>query len=89
MNFQKFFFFSSALMVLFFCFALIEPMKTLLDSPRSSMNCPGTTNFNQANWDAQTPGEELIYAPTCWVMNLGMLAFIGTLVTMVFWWMIT
>jgi len=61
-------------------FALITPMKTVLDDTRSgnstSLNCPGAPDFNQALWDADDVHDKLRKRPVCFVTGLTMVYFV-------------
>lgn len=58
----------------------IDPLKETLDNTRgsSSLNCPGTPNFNQANYDADDAAGKLIKRPVCFVTGLSLVYFVGS-----------
>lgn len=70
-------------------FALIEPFKEFSDTARdtTSLNCPGTLNFNQTDYDDDNDLEKLTRRPTCFVTGIGMVYFIGTFITAVLGWL--
>lgn len=59
-------------------FALIEPFKESLDSNRgsSTLNCPGTPDFNQTSYADDSTLEKLTRRPTCFVTGLSMTWFV-------------
>jgi len=69
-------------------FALIEPLKEQLDNSRNqtSMNCPGTTGFDQTDYDNDTEFERLVRRPTCFVTGLSMVWFIMSFILAVIVW---
>ena len=69
-------------------FALIAPFKEFLDTARdnTSLNCPGTTGFDQADYDDDNTLEKLTRRPTCFVTGISMVYFIGAfLIAAVVW----
>jgi hypothetical protein len=60
-------------------FAIVDPFKGTLDSVRggSSLNCPGTPDFNQTSYEAQTSLGKLTYRPTCFVTGISMVWLVG------------
>jgi hypothetical protein len=76
------------IVVILILFSLIEPMKTLTDIPRTSMNCPNTISFNVTAWDELDSHRHLIYSTTCLALNLDVLLFIGLLLiaAIIGWW---
>lgn len=71
-------------------FALIDPFKEFLDTARdtSSLNCPGTTNFNQTDYDDDNSLEKLTRRPTCFVTGMLMVYFIGAFLISVMVWIV-
>ena len=59
--------------------ALVEPLKTNLDANRggSTLNCPGTPDFNSTSYGQQTTFTKLVYRPTCFVTGVSMVWFVG------------
>jgi len=69
-------------------FVTIEPLKEALDSARdtTSLNCKGTTNFNQTAYDNDTDVEKLTRRPTCFVTGLSLVYFIlAFIISIVVW----
>ena len=68
--------------------ATIDPFKEVLDEARgnSSLNCPGTPNFNQTDFDDDSSFDKLNKRTTCFVTGIGMVWFIGAfLIASVTW----
>ncbi len=87
--------FGFALITIFFvlmiaAFATIEPFKETLDDVRdtTSLNCPGTSSFNQTDYDDDTDVERLTRRPTCFVTGIGMVYFIGSFIIAAFVWLV-
>jgi len=87
--------FGFALLTVFFVLiigsvATIEPFKETLDEVRgtSSLNCPGTLNFNQTDYDDDTSTERLTRRPVCFVTGISMVYFIGSFIIGAFVWLI-
>ena len=77
-----------ALLFILALFALIGPFKEFLDTARDndSLNCPGTTGFNQTDYDDDVTLEKLTRRPTCFVTGISMVYFIGAfLIATVVW----
>ncbi len=73
-----------ALLVVFFVFILglaatIDPFKEVFDEARGNafLNCPGTPDFNQTDFDDDDTFEKLNKRPTCFVTGIGIVWFIG------------
>ena len=70
-------------------FATIEPMKESLDNNRgnsSGLNCPGTPDFVQDNYDDDTDFEKLVRRPPCFIMGISMVWFVGAfLIAAIVW----
>ena len=73
-----------ALLVVFFLFMLgllatIDPFKEVFDDARGNafLNCPGTPNFNQSDFDDDDKFDKLNKRTTCFVTGIGMVWFIG------------
>lgn len=64
--------------VMLFAFATIEPFKEVLDNARggSQLNCPGTPDFNQTDYDLQDKDKQLTRRPSCFVTGISMIWFI-------------
>ena len=71
-------------------FIVIEPMKESLNATRStsSLNCPGTDNFNQTAFDSQTTFEKLNKRGTCFVTGISMVWFVGAFLIAVVTWVV-
>jgi len=69
-------------------FATIEPLKENLDTARDNtfLNCPGTTGFNETDYDDDTIFERQVRRPTCFVTGLTMVYFIGSFLIAVMVW---
>lgn len=68
--------------------ATIEPFKEVLDEARgnSFLNCPGTPNFNQSDFDDDDTFDRLNKRPTCFITGISMVWFIGAfLITSIMW----
>lgn len=88
--------FGFALLMLVFLFIItvfvtIEPLKEALDDVRdtTSLNCPGTSSFNQTDYDDDTRVEKLTRRPVCFVTGFSMVYFIGSFIIAVFVWLVT
>lgn len=73
-----------ALLVVFMIFmlallGLIEPFKETLDDARGNafLNCPGTPDFNQSDFDDDDKFEKLNKRPVCFVTGISMVWFMG------------
>ncbi len=66
-------------------FSLIEPMITLTDIPRDSMNCPNTVAFDSVAWGNLSASDHLLYSTGCYALNWDMLVFIGLLAILGVW----
>ncbi len=73
-----------ALLTVFFLLTLglvatIDPLKENLDDARGNafLNCPGTPNFNQSDFDDDDKFDKLNKRPVCFVTGLGMVWFVG------------
>ena len=69
-------------------FALIDPLKTNLDANRggSTLNCPGTSDFNTTSYGEQTTFSKLVYRPTCFVTGVSMVWFVGAFLLAAIGW---
>ncbi len=69
-------------------FSIIPMFKESLDDVRdtTSLNCPGTTNFNQTDYADDNQFERLTRRPTCFVTGISMVYFIVTFLTAAFVW---
>ena len=68
--------------------ATIDPFKEVLDEARGNafLNCPGTPNFNQTDFDDDDKFDKLNKRPVCFVTGMSMVWFIGVfLITLVTW----
>ena len=66
------------LVVVLALFATIEPLKESLDDVRgtSSLNCPGTTDFNQTAFEEDNTLNRLTRRPTCFVTGISMVWYV-------------
>ena len=71
-------------------FALIDPFKEFLDTARdtTSLNCPGTTGFDQTDYNNDTTLEKLTRRPTCFVTGISMVYFIGAFLISTLVWLV-
>ncbi len=80
-----------ALVFVFFMtlFATLEPMKEFLDTARdtTSLNCRGTTNFNQTAFDEENDFEKLVRRPTCVATGFTVVYFFGAFMIASIIWM--
>jgi hypothetical protein len=65
--------------------SLIEPLKTMTDSPRGDMNCPNTSNFNQTAWSEMDSYKHIGYSTGCYLLNWDVLLFVGLLSAVAIW----
>ena len=79
-----------ALIFILALFALIDPFKEFLDTARDndSLNCPGTTGFNQTDYDDDNTLQKLTRRPTCFVTGMTMVYFIGAFLIGTIAWVI-
>lgn len=84
-----------ALLTVFFVFfltlmALVDPFIEVLDEARGNafLNCPGTPNFNQSDFDDDDTGDKLTKRGTCFITGLGMVWFIGAFLLASSMWLI-
>lgn len=85
-----------SLIIVFFilmitAFALIEPFKEALDNNRntSSLNCPGTTGFNQTLYDEDNDFVRLVKRPTCFVTGISMVWYIMSFLIAAATWVVS
>ncbi len=69
----------------------IDPLKEVLDEVRgnSFLNCPGTPNFNQSDFDDDDRDDKLTKRPVCFVTGIGMVWFIGAYFLASIMWLVT
>ncbi len=76
---------------LLIAFVTIDPLKENLDTARdsTSLNCRGTTGFNQTAFDDDTDNTilRLTRRPTCFITGLTMVWFVGTYIFAVVAWL--
>lgn len=79
-----------AILFIISSFALIEPFKEFSDTARdtTSLNCPGTTSFNQSDYDDDNTLEKLTRRPTCFVTGITMVYFIISFFAAVLAWLV-
>jgi len=68
--------------------ATIDPFKEVLDEARGNafLNCPGTPNFNQTDFDDDDRFDKLNKRPTCFITGISMVWFVGAfLIASVMW----
>lgn len=70
-------------------FATIEPLKEALDNARDgdALNCPGTSNFNQTAYDAQTDSEQMQKRPVCFATGITFVYFMGSFLIAALVWL--
>ena len=70
--------------------ATIDPLKEGLEDARGNafLNCPGTTNFNQSDYDDDDKFDKLNKRPTCFVTGIGMVWFIGAFFLASIMWLV-
>ncbi len=85
----------SLLMVVFVlwlvAFALIPLLTESLDEIRggtTSLNCPGTPDFNQTIFEADSQFNKTAKRPTCFVTGISMVWFIGAFLVAVIAWLV-
>lgn len=77
-------------------FATIDPLKETLDTVRdgttggdnTGLNCPGTPNFNDADYQNDTTSERLVRRPTCFVTGITMVWFVGIVLFATLVWVV-
>ncbi len=84
-----------ALLVVFFVFTLglaatIDPFKEVFDEARGNtfLNCPGTPDFNQTDFDDDDTFDKLNKRPTCFVTGIGIVWFIGAFFLAAVMWLV-
>ena len=84
-----------SLLIVFFLFMLallatIVPFKEVFDEARgnSALNCPGTPNFNQSDFDDDDTNDKLNKRTTCFVTGIGMVWFVGAFFLAAVTWLI-
>lgn len=67
------------LILMLMAFSFIGPLKESLDNNRggSTLNCPGTPDFDQAAYASENNFEKIVYRPTCFITGISMVYFIG------------
>jgi len=71
-------------------FATIDPLKEALDNARGNvaLNCPGTPDFNQSDFDDDSTLEKIGKRSTCFITGINMVWFVSAffiaLITWVF-----
>lgn len=72
-------------------FATIPVFKETLDDVRdtTSLNCPGTSSFDQTDYDNDTKVEKLTRRPVCFVTGFSMVYFVGSFIISAFVWLVT
>lgn len=71
-------------------FALISPFKENMDTARglsSTLNCPGTPDFDQTDFNNDTTSQKLIRRPTCFVTGMSLIWFVGAYLISVTVWL--
>ncbi len=82
--------FTVALVLMLAALSTIDVFKESLDEVRGNpnLNCPGTPNFNQTQFDEDNSFEfnQSVKRPTCFVTGISMVWFIGAfLIALVVW----
>ncbi len=72
-------------------FGLIDALKDTLNDARdtTSLNCLGTSNFNQTAYDEDNTLQKLTRRPTCFVTGMGLVWFVGAFLIAVVIWAVT
>ncbi len=82
----------AAFMFMIVAFATIEPFKQALDDARdtTSLNCRGTTNFNQTAYDEDEDSvvAKLTRRPTCFITGMSLVYFIGAFLIATIAWVV-
>ncbi len=85
-----------ALLTVFFVIVLtlavtIDPFKEVLDEVRgnSFLNCPGTPDFNQSDFDDDDKFDKLNKRPVCFVTGATMFWFVGAVFLSSVMWLVT
>ncbi len=70
-------------------FATIEPLKETFDDARgnSALNCPGTPDFNQTDFDDDNTLDKLNKRTTCFVTGIGIVWFFGAVIIASIMWL--
>ncbi|KKN59065.1 hypothetical protein LCGC14_0546200 [marine sediment metagenome] len=70
--------------------ATIDPFKETFDEARGNafLNCPGTPNFNQSDFDDDDKFDKLNKRPVCFVTGIGMVWFIGAFFLASIMWLV-
>ncbi len=68
----------------------VDLFKEVLDDVRdtTSLNCPGTSGFNQTDYDDDTDTERLTRRPTCFITGISMVYFVGSFIIALAVWLI-
>ncbi|HEC39515.1 hypothetical protein LCGC14_0538340 [marine sediment metagenome] len=71
--------------------ATIEPFKEVFDEARGNafLNCPGTPDFNQTDFDDDDKFDKLNKRPVCFVTGIGMVWFIGAVLISSIMWLVS
>lgn len=84
-----------ALLTVFLLFILtlaatIDPFKEVFDEARGNafLNCPGTPNFNQTDFDDDDKFDKLNKRPVCFITGIGMVWFIGAFFLASIMWLV-
>ena len=70
--------------------ATIDPFKEVFDEARgnSALNCPGTPDFNQSDFDDDDANDKLNKRTTCFVTGIGMVWFVGAFLLASVMWLV-
>jgi len=70
--------------------ATINPFKEVFDEARGNafLNCPGTPDFNQTDFDDDDTFDKLNKRPTCFVTGIGMVWFVGAFFLASIMWLV-
>ena len=78
----------AALVFILALFATIDPLKETLDNIRGdpALNCPGTPDFNQSDFDDDTDFQQLGRRSTCFVTGITMVWLVASFTIALFIW---
>lgn len=70
--------------------ATIEPLNESLNDARdtTSLNCPGTVNFNQTDYDDDSSDHKLTKRTACFATGFTMLYFVGSFLLALAVWIV-
>ncbi len=83
-------FLAVAVIFLIAVLSTVDLFKEVLDDVRdtTSLNCPGTTGFDQTDYDNDTSTEKLTRRPTCFITGISMVYFVGSFIIALAAWLV-